>query len=201
MFNFSEGNSFDDILERCLARISDTLDKRQGSIIYDAIAPVCAELAQCYIALDVYADQTYLLNAVDDNLDNRVADYGLTRIQATKAQKIGEFTDVNDNPMTIDLNTRFSIPNEYGGYNYTVISELATGRYVLECETPGTVGNEYYGMILPLQYINNLGSANLTDIYIAGEDVEDDDRLRQRAITKLSETPFGRKYYRLQTIC
>ena len=49
MDSFSENNSFEDILDRLLENVDDNLDKRQGSIIYDALAPAAAELAQCYI--------------------------------------------------------------------------------------------------------------------------------------------------------
>ena len=192
MFNFSDGNSFKEILDRCLARIDDTLDKRQGSIIYDALAPACAELATCYTILDMFADQTYLVSAVGDNLDNLVANYGLIRISAIYAQRLGTFLNTNDEPMEITIGAKFSVPNESGGYNYTVTSTTSTsGTYILTCDTAGTVGNEYFGTILPLQSINNLGTATLGTIYIAGEDEESDDSLRQRAIDKLNETAFG----------
>ena len=194
MFNLSENNTFEDILRRSLERIDDSLDKRQGSIIYDALAPFAAELAQAYISLDIFSEQTYLGTATGQNLDNRAADYGLTRIQATKAQRIATFVTADEEPvpMVIDIGTRFSVPNEYGGYNYKVIeSTTITGTYILECETAGTVGNEYTGVLLPLTSINNLGVATLTDVYIAGEDVETDDSLRKRAIAKISQTPFG----------
>lgn len=191
MFNFSQNNGFDDILDRMLAKIPNTLDKRQGSIIYDALAPAAAELAQCYIALDVYADQTYLLSASGDNLDNKVADYGITRIDATYSQRIGEFKDNDGNFMDVPIGSRFSIPNESGGYNYRVISKQSTGRFILQCETSGTVGNEYIGNLLPIDNINNLGSAILGEIYISGADAESDEKLRQRVIDKLNETPFG----------
>ena len=192
MFNFSQNNSFENILERCLARIPNELDKREGSIIYDALAPACAELAQLYIALDVYADQTYLLTATGEHLDDKVADYGITRNPATYAQRVGSFTDINGQPLNITIGTRFSVPNEYGGYNYKVISEYENvGHYLLQCETAGIAGNEYFGNLLPLESVNNLGVATLSDVYIAGEDEESDDSLRERAIKKLTEIPFG----------
>lgn len=194
MFNFSQNNSDLDILKRSLARINDTLDKRQGSIIYDALAPFAQEIAQVYITLDVFAEQTYLLTATGENLDNRVADYGIERIQATKSQRLATFTTSETTPqaMTIAIGTRFSIPNEQGGYNYKVIQNTSTiGTYILECETAGTVGNQYSGTLLPLESINNLGTATLTDVYKAGEDTETDEHLRNRAIAKISTTPFG----------
>lgn len=191
MSNFSDNNDFNTILNRMLSRIPDTLDKRQGSIIYDALAPAAAELTQCYIALDVYSDQTNLSNAVADNLDNRVADFGITRNSAIFAQRIGEFNNTNEQPMQIEIGTKFGIPNVDGGYTYVVTNEIELGKYVLTCETAGTVGNEYYGELLPVTSVNDLGEAKLTDIYIAGEDAESDESLRNRTIDRLKETPFG----------
>lgn len=191
MYSFSKNNDFESILTRLLDRVPDTLDKRQGSIIYDALAPAAAELSQCYIALDVYQDQTYLENAVGENLDNRVADYGISRNQATFAERVGEFRDTSGNLMIMEIGTRFGIPNVNGGYNYRIIEEIELGKYVLVCETAGTVGNEYFGELLPITSVNNLGKAFLTDIYIAGEDIESDESLKLRTIDKLRETPFG----------
>lgn len=191
MFNFSDNNTFEDILKRMLDTIPDTLDKRQGSIIYDALAPAAAELAQCYIALDVYADQTYLLTTAGENLDNKAYDYGITRKSATYAKKICTFIDTEGNPMEIAIGSRWSVPVAYGGQIYSVTEQQEVGTYILTCETSGTTGNEYFGTLLPLESINNLGEATLTEIYIAGEDAEDDESLRQRVIEKLNTSAFG----------
>ena len=42
--------TYESILKRMLARVDDTMDKRVGSIIYDALAPCAAELAEEYKA-------------------------------------------------------------------------------------------------------------------------------------------------------
>lgn len=191
MLNFSENNGFEDILQRMLDKIPDTLDKRQGSIIYDALAPAAAELAQAYISLDVYADQTYLISAVGENLDNKAYDYGISRHNATPAKRIGLFKNVENQDMEIEIGSRWSIPVENGGYNYEVTEQITIGKYVLTCETIGTAGNEYIGTLLPLEDINDLGDAKLDEIYIAGEDAESDDSLRERIIEKLNSTTFG----------
>ena len=191
MFNFSQGNSFEEILARCLARVNSSLDKRQGSIIYDAIAPAAAELAQCYIALDVYAEQTYLLTATSNNLDNRVFDYGVSRILATASRREITIYDINDSLMNVDLGVRFSVPNEYGGYNYKIVEKISDGKYIGECETLGSEGNEYSGSLLPLVSINNLGGATLGTILKPGEDEETDDELRERVIDKINQEAFS----------
>ena len=191
MSSYSENNTFENILERLLSRVSNDLDKREGSIIYDALAPAAAELAQCYIALDVYTDQTYLNNATGINLDNRVADYGLSRISATPAQREITIYNTNAELMDIDIGTRFSIPNEYGGYNFIVTERLDIGSYLVECETLGTAGNEYVGKLLPLQTVNNLGEAIMGIVYKPGENEESDSELRKRAISKINQEPFA----------
>lgn len=191
MSSFSEGNDFQNILDRLLSKISDDFDKREGSIIYDALAPAAAELAQCYIALDVYMDQTYLLNAVGENLDNRVADYGLVRTAATPAQRNITIYNTNKELMEVDIGSRFSIPNAYGGYNFKIIEKTSIGNYIGECETLGLAGNDYIGELLPLVTINNLGSAIIGTIIKPGEDAESDDDLRERAISKINQEAFS----------
>ena len=37
-----EEMTYERIMSRCLARVPGTVDKREGSIIYDAIAPAAA---------------------------------------------------------------------------------------------------------------------------------------------------------------
>lgn len=192
MSNFSENNDFEDILARLLENVDASLDKRQGSIIYDALAPAAAELAQCYIALDIFSDQTYLIEAVDENLDNRVADYGLTRRQATNSRvEIKVYNTSNELMDLEDLSARFSTPNDFGGYNFSLIERTGTGTYIAECETAGSEGNEYIGELLPLVSINNLGRAEIYTIYKPGEDEETDEELRQRALDKINQEAFA----------
>lgn len=191
MSNYSENNDFDSILQRLLNNVSDELDKRQGSIIYDALAPAAAELAQAYIALDVYTDQTYLATAVGENLDNRVADYGVTRMAATPAIRIGKTYDSAGELMDVDIGSRFSVPNENGGYNFEVTQKTGTGTYLLTCETAGTDGNEYLGELLPLMSINNLGRAELTGTQTPGENEETDEELRNRVIGIITQKSFS----------
>ena len=51
---YSDGNSFEQILDRTLSNelLSD-VDKREGSIVYDTLAPVCMELADAYAKMDI----------------------------------------------------------------------------------------------------------------------------------------------------
>ncbi len=47
-----ESITFESIIKRMLSKIPSDMDKREGSIIYDALAPVALELQLMYIELD-----------------------------------------------------------------------------------------------------------------------------------------------------
>lgn len=185
---YSEKNTFEDIMARSLERISDDIDKREGSVIYDALSPVAAELAQIYIVLDDLIDLVYPDTAIDTYLDRLVEQMGMKRNEATKAIRKGIFWNENNELMDIDLETRFSIDE----LEYIVIEKIAKGEYQLECTTSGTVGNIPTGILLPVEYnIKNLGLAQLTDILVPGEDKESDDELRERYYDYINEKGFG----------
>lgn len=184
-------NDYKSILNRLLDRVDNLLDKRQGSIIYDALAPAAMELAQCYASLEIYQEQTYLATSTGKNLDKRVADYGIIRNPATKALRIIEAIDNIEEPLELAIGTRFTIPEDYGGYNFIITEKIVTGTYIAECETIGTVGNEYIGILLPLYNVPNLGKANIIGTFKAAEDIETDENLRNRALTQLNRDAFG----------
>ena len=204
--SYSDDNTFEKILDRCLAndRLVD-VDKRVGSVIYDALAPVCLELAEAYVKMDILEEQTYLMTATGNNLDKRVYDYGISRRKATRALRIGEFKqykvdsqgnyvlDENNQKILIDMEietgVRFSIP-ENAEITYEYIGKT-DGYKILECEQLGTQGNEHLGTILPLTPILNLAQANIISTYKPAEDDETDTELRARAVASLNYGAFG----------
>ena len=174
--------TFDVIMQQMLNRIPSTFDKREGSIIYDALAPAAAELAQMYINFDVVLNQTFVDTATNEYLEKRCAERGIMRIPATYAIVQGEFTPSNINV----IGERFSC----GMYNYKV-TEGSNGVYQLTCETSGELPNAVSGQLIPINYINGLQTANITSLLIPGEDMEDDDSLRDRYFDSLSSQAFG----------
>lgn len=204
--SYSDDNTFEKILDRCLAndRLVD-VDKRVGSIIYDALAPVCLELAEAYVKMDILEEQTYLMTATGNNLDKRVYDYGISRRKATRALRIAEFKqykvdsqgnyvlDENNQRILIDMEIetgiRFAIP-ENAEITYEYIGKT-DGYKILECEQTGTQGNEHLGTILPLTPILNLAQANIISTYKPAEDEETDSELRARAVASLNYASFG----------
>ena len=174
--------TYEQILQRCLDRVPNSIDKRQGSIIYDAIAPCCVELAQMYIELSGVYDQVFIDSAVGDALDALVKQNGVTRKEATKAIRKGEFN------MVVPIGSRFSD----GTNSYIVISNIeGTNNSRLQCEQAGVVGNSYYGSLTPISFITGLTKAELTDIIDLGDDTETDDALRERYMEVVTAPQFG----------
>ena len=174
--------TYEQLLQRCLDRVPNTVDKRQGSIIYDALAPCCVELAQMYIELSAIYDQVFIDTAAGSALDALVKQNGVYRKEATKAVRKGEFN------LVVPVGSRFSD----GTNSYIVISNIeGTNDSRLQCEQAGNVGNSYYGSLTPISYINGLTKAELTDIIDTGDDTESDDALRERYMETVTAPQFG----------
>lgn len=174
-----ESVTYEVILQRMLARIPDTYDKREGSIIYDALAPAAADLAQMYIELDATRDLTFVQTSAGEYLDDLVGEFGLTRIPASKAIVKGSFN------IDIPISSRFSGDT----LNYVATEKISTGVYYLECETAGSAGNNYTGRLIPITYISGLTSATITEISIPARDTETDAELKARYYEQINGGP------------
>ncbi|GIQ70774.1 phage tail protein [Xylanibacillus composti] len=182
-----EHMTFEHILQRMLSRVPNDIDKREGSIIYDALAPAAFELAQMYMELNLIMDLSFVDTASGDYLTRLTAQVGVNRRPATRALRRGIFVGQNSAPIDVPIGNRFSI----AGVAYTVLSREMFGQYVLECEQPGVIGNQYFGVMLPVDYVTGLVRAELTEVLVPGEDEEADEVLRQRYYEEVNNPPFG----------
>jgi uncharacterized phage protein gp47/JayE len=170
----------ENILNDMLERVPNDIDKRPGSIIYDALAPAAYKLAEAYFLLRNYVDLFFADTAVGEYLSRRTAELGVMRRQATKAiRKI-----VTSGP--INIGTRWGLEDT----TYVVTEKISDMEYKAECEQPGAIGNVYSG---PLYNIDNISgiTAELTDILIPGEDEETDESLRKRYFESLVSQAYG----------
>lgn len=173
-----ENQTFGAILTRMLDRVPSDVDKREGSIIYDALSPAAFELAQMYVELDANLNLFFADTSSGDYLDKRGLDYGLIREPATKAQRKGLFYDAGSALCDVPLATRYFISD----INYVVVKRISLGTFILECERFGVVGNQYFGTILPVDFIEGLANAQMSDVIIPGEEIENDQAFRQRLL-------------------
>lgn len=176
-----ENNSYEEILQRVLDRVPDKFDKREGSVIFDAVAPACAEIAQLYIALNNMIDFTFADTAPREYLIRRAAERGLTVREATRAKAIGVFN------IDISLGERFSSER----FNWIAEERISTGRYHMTCETVGAEPNAETGTLIPILYIQGLETAKIESIAIPGEDEEDTEAFRQRYFESFNSQAFG----------
>lgn len=177
-----EEMTYENLLDTMLDRVDDSLDKREGSIIYDAVAPTAYCLAKMYFELQHYADLVLPGTSAGEYLDRFAAAFNMERKDAVKAVRIGYF----DAP--VPEGSRFSTEGgESVLFRIISVPEKDGNRYVyqLECETAGQIGNEVEGKLLPVDYISSLGSAELGDIITEGTETESDEDFRKRMFEKI----------------
>lgn len=179
-----ENVTFESIMEDMLARVPSNMDKREGSVIWDALAPCAVELQNIYIALNEVLNETFADTASLYYLAKRAAERGLSQKLATKAVVQGEFTPVT---LELPIGTRFSCDT----LNYAVTEKIQDGVYKLTCETAGTEGNRHLGILIPIDYIDGLATAELTEVLIPAEDDEDVESLRERYFNSMTSQAFG----------
>jgi uncharacterized phage protein gp47/JayE len=173
--------TYEEILKRMLSKIPSAIDKREGSMIYNALAPAAVELAQMYIELDVILNETFADTASRENLIKRAAERGIIPEPATYVIVKGVFN------IDVPIESRYSLDD----LNYVVTEKLSTGVFKLQCETIGTKANSYLGTLIPIDYIEGLTSAEVTEILVPGEDEEETEHLRERYFKNLDSQAFG----------
>ncbi len=172
------------IEKRMLDAVSSAVDKREGSIIHDATAPVSIELELMYAALDWFMKNTFGDTAERKFLIERALERGLVPYKATKAVVRGIFTPVT---LKIPIGHRFSCD----GINYAVTEKLKSGSYLLLCETAGVSGNKEAGMLVPIDNLPGLQSAKIETLTIPAVDDEDTEVFRQRYLKSFEMQAYG----------
>ncbi len=175
-----EDKSYSVLMQSALARLPADMDKREGSMLWDGIAPAMAEVALLYLGLDFVLQATYISSAPREYLIKRAAERGLTPKPASAAVFRAEF-DVE-----VPVGSRFSCRD----LTFVVTAKLADGWQVI-CETPGSLANSYAGQLIPIDYINGLTRAELVELLIPGDDEEETETFRQRVLDSLQAQAFG----------
>ena len=186
MIDFS-AQTYANIRQQMLSQVPNTYDKRDTSPIPTAISPAAYALAGFYLSLNTVQQQAFVQTASGQSLDYLAVLGGITRYPASPAVRLGVFN------ADVPIGARFSTINGQESINFVVTSQVADQvyQYQLTAETPGTIGNDYTGPILPITNIPGLTSAQITDILVPGDDTETDAEFRARLITALADRPFG----------
>lgn len=182
--------TYQNILTQMLDQVPATFDKRDTSPIPTALGPAAYALEGFYISLNQVQLAAYIQTATGQALDYLAVIAGLTRYPASAAVRLGIFD------MAVPIGSRYSTINGADSINFQATA-VTTGEtegdyyFQLTAETPGSIGNEYTGPILPITAIPGLNSAQITDILVPGDDEESDEDFRARIIEALNDRPFG----------
>ena len=186
-----EKQNFEFYLSQMMAKVPDDIDKRQGSIIYDALAPAAMIMAQQSLSLSNIVRETYIKTADNEFLDYRAVEHGTSRQLATATQAKAKFLDNGGQPIdNVEVGDRFaSLGDAPIFYKVIKINDDLTG--MLEAEEVGTRPNGYLGQILPVTPNDVLSWAEIVEVSIPAKDNETDEHLRNRLLSTDSWIAYG----------
>lgn len=178
-----EDKTYENLLNDKLARVSKKLDTREGAVIFDATAGNSLEEAQMYLTIAEYYKETFGNSASRNFLIRRAEERGIV----PKPASVGVYKAVFD--IEVPIGSRFSLDE----HNYIVIKKLNTGsfEYMLECETYGEQPNGAIGDLVPIEYIQGLTVAKITEMLIPGEDEEETESIRRRYLESFDLQAYG----------
>lgn len=180
-----ENQTYETIRDRMLAAMPADIDKREGSLAFDAAAPAAIELMYLYIALDEFIKNTFGDTATRPFLTERAKERGLTPYAATPS-----VVRIIPTPADTAIATgaRFSCDD----VNFIVTGAAEDGNgYLAACETAGTVGNKPNGAIIPIDYVPGLSKIEISEIITAGEDEEGTEAFRSRYLKSFNSMAYG----------
>ena len=175
-----EDKKYPALMQSALARLPASMDKREGSMLWDGVAPAMAELALLYLGLDFVLQATYISTAPRKYLIKRAAERGLSPKPASAAHFRAEFD------ADVPIGACFSCED----LNFVVTARTVEG-WQLVCEMPGSLANSCSGRLIPIDYIAGLTKAELVELLIPGDDEEETEVFRQRVLASLQAQAFG----------
>lgn len=186
----NNGVKYADIMKDMLSLVPDNVDRREGSVMFYALAPNAYMIArQAYMLGDFVAVQLFVDAATGEWLD-RIADmFGRSREQATQSLRQINTFDTKNNPIDVPIGTRFAIED----VSFKLTERIDAGQYKAICEQYGEVGNYPRESLLPIDNIGgNFGYAQLvSDPLIPARNIESDEELRERLYLWLRSYPYG----------
>lgn len=177
------------LVDRMKGRISNALDKREGSVIDTALKPAAAEMQIMYIGMDHLLNEVFMNEQTSrESLIKRAGEIGMSPNPATAAVLKAVMR-----PDTVDVKVgeRFNL----GAFNYKVTEKLEPGSYRMECESVGADVNSNLGIMIPIDHIPGLTSAELMEVLKEGADEESTEAFLSRYLIKLRmPSTSGNKY-------
>lgn len=178
-----ENKTYAALLTEAKGYIGDGVQKGEGSLVFNALSVLAYELEKLYIEANYILNQGYADTADLDGLIRIAANRGLIRKPATNAYV----------SITADAALPIGWRASLKGFNYQVTEELHATQhiYMAMCEESGSGPNELLGALIPIDFVEGLGSAVITEVLIPGDDEETKDELYKRYLESFSTEAFG----------
>lgn len=180
---------YEDIVQELLDDVPNHLDKREGSIIFTALAPAAKKIYDLQIQLDRVLELTFASTSESDFLELRTAEMDVHRVKAVEAVREGIFN------VRVPVGTRFYVNDLY--YVTTEAGSTASMR----CETPGEAGNiPVSGTdMLPASNVEGLETATMGRIITPGAEEQTDESLYATYVERISRpATSGNVYHYMQ---
>ena len=103
-------------------------------------------------------------------------------IPASPSTRQGEFRDTVSVLFNVPIGSRYRLNDVV----YEVMVLVSPGIFQLEAETDGSIGNISFGFMVPVTNVPGLGTAELQDVLILGEDAETDEEYKARYVSEVS---------------
>lgn len=189
--------TFETILQRMLDALPSDLDKSEGSPIYDALAPVAAELAQTAIWAQEVLRRGFASTTFGEYLDLRCEEHGITRRPAVKAT--GQVTFTGTPGTVIPSGTQVSTASSettpaifFATKNDATIGAGGTVTVDIEAIEAGSSGNVAAGTITMLaQPVSGVTFVTNVAATTGGLDEEDDASLLARYLQRVQSPSAG----------
>ena len=169
------------LLQRMLDRVDDKYDKREGSIIQDAIAPTALEHKNMYISLDEVLNESFIDTMSLPYLKRKGAEMGVPYKDASQA--VVKFQADAE----VAIGKQFTCKD----LTFTVTKKLSNFVYHATCDTAGSDANLCMGDVIMTENIPNLTEAKIIEISVEGEDDEETETYRNRLLANVNMDAFG----------
>lgn len=177
-------------------------DFTEGSVVYTLLSAISVGIDALGMAIFMAQLAAYISTAIDTDLDNKVADYGLTRKAASASTGSFTFTknNVSASNVTIPAGTLIStVPsNSSTIVSFTVDADtvLVAGQTSVlvsaTCQTAGSTGNLSASTpLLISSSVAGIDGVSLATNITNGADIETDDALRARGLAAFTALAHG----------
>lgn len=181
-----EDKTFESIMDGMLAEVPNELDKREGSIIWDALAPAAKIQEQVYRDLDQALQNAFGDTANGDFLAQRAKEDGVIKREATPSTRHFQTTGSGK----ITAGDRFFVNNAV--YFDALEDAVIPGTFSAQSEDVGSeTAVDVNSDVVPVDYIDGLETITIVSDPndVDGLDEESDDALRERYFSRSDDAP------------